>query len=1367
MNNDYRYIVSNDIGISSIGTAIFDDEKMQYEELSVRKFDVAKQAKDNRLFRSHRRNLTRKKWRCMQLKNAFINFGLISEEEIEQNGYLSYTTNNSSIEKPKYNTVYHLRKAGLEGKVLSNRELYLALHSICRSRGHFLNEDIDFSNGGIKLEQLKSDFYDLIDEYIDFKDNRDEFEKEVLNDSFNNKLSTDEIKKIEFGKYCYDESVDVLKVVVNLLNDKKDNVTIIDEDFGGLFKDNKANIIDIGKKVDNESGFENLKQKDFFEGLYDLYLCKKVYLICKNYNYICEKHVDSLDEIYNIYKLKVENKELYDKKANEIKSKMNSNKKSESLKVVRNIDNKFPNGWYVKEVHDLLKQQQKYNDKITDEFIEVCSTIISARIPYYIGPLSSNAKNSWVKWANQDKNSSFEYSYEYSKDVVNELETIRAWKKSMISHCTYFPEEEAMPKGSFLYETFAILNEMNVLKAEDKNNNSYYLKKEDKIKIIDELFLKKDEVKFEDVKRLLNLNSFGTAKNSHNAFKNKYTLYKSIADILPEYEIKSVIELFDKNNKKIDMIENIILDVNLYDEKSSKMKNFEGWQYHFSPEKCEKLSKLKSKGFYSLSKKLIFEQPFNEKGQTMFDILFEDNENYSNEQESIIFNAVDKNGEKIDLLSNKYMHKIQKGKPLSIDLLIEEGKNTLPISRAVIRSLNECFKMYEEIIKVYGIPKKVILETARDLKDSSRKGEVPKKHFKKLSENYTYLVKQLKENKKIHHLRKSDLADWDKLEEYVTKNIKKIDLYISQCGQDIITGDRIKIDELTNYEIDHILPRGFGDNSMDNLILIHKNTNAIKNDRVPLEAIESADGMINADGDPIVTSDYIGRCKELFELKLISEKKYNQLTLSKSEVNGFINRNLVDTRYIIREFMAILNAYNKVNGYNTKVVALKSAFTKMYSDALDIKKNRDYGDQHHAYDAASLIIADKILNTYYDYEKNDFGEYRFYVQKMKEGVRGQRAIRNFIQYVYKYKFKQNYDDNDSIVSKLKEIKPLYSLKVEKNYTDQIFKATILPQEKEDDPKKETQNILDLFGINDKEKKFTGVNCVAVDFYKYKDKKGNRKHAAIQIPYFMVNAEGNIDKIKYIKLIEEWYKIPELLDKDKRVKEECFRFRAFNNDLIYDTVNNNLLSFVCGSIANKKLEFRNIDIFNYNSIYLTGNKIREIANKKYNSDRKNKDFFENSKDKEKGKLVEDLVEECCLANLIKFPSDEYKKSVVEKLMGSKTLFEFSNDLAHMGMSAMWTDVPNKIDGRGTKTVQGKIDNSPLLKQMDKVYKNKITNDSEYVKVKSSILGIRWENSRMDDDMIKKIRIFGPKIAPQMFKLIKKEKFYWNISRKMIE
>ncbi len=133
-----------DIGIGSIGSALLNDDKVLY--MGVRMFNSANEASDSRLHRSQRRNLARKKWRKEQLLDAFADFGVLTKEEISQEGYLLYTTNNELIKKPNDKTVYHLRSRAIREQV-TKREILLCLYNILHARGHFLNETIDFENG--------------------------------------------------------------------------------------------------------------------------------------------------------------------------------------------------------------------------------------------------------------------------------------------------------------------------------------------------------------------------------------------------------------------------------------------------------------------------------------------------------------------------------------------------------------------------------------------------------------------------------------------------------------------------------------------------------------------------------------------------------------------------------------------------------------------------------------------------------------------------------------------------------------------------------------------------------------------------------------------------------------------------------------------------------------------------------------------------------------------------------------------------------------------------------------------------------------------------------------------------------------------
>lgn len=165
-----NYIFGFDIGIGSTGVAVIsDDGNLAYDGTHV--FNTAEEASESRKNRGARRNLSRKKWRKNQLLEAFDDFNVLSKQETSQNGYLCYTVNTDTIQRPLEKTVYHLRKKGLLEQI-SKRELLLCLYNMLHARGHFLMETIDFANTNtISFDDFKEHFYTTVDEIIHISDN--------------------------------------------------------------------------------------------------------------------------------------------------------------------------------------------------------------------------------------------------------------------------------------------------------------------------------------------------------------------------------------------------------------------------------------------------------------------------------------------------------------------------------------------------------------------------------------------------------------------------------------------------------------------------------------------------------------------------------------------------------------------------------------------------------------------------------------------------------------------------------------------------------------------------------------------------------------------------------------------------------------------------------------------------------------------------------------------------------------------------------------------------------------------------------------------------------------------------------------------
>lgn len=566
----------------------------------------------------------------------------------------------------------------------------------------------------------------------------------------------------------------------------------------------------------------------------------------------------------------------------------------------------------------------------------------------------------------------------------------------------------------------------------------------------------------------------------------------------------------------------------------------------------------------------------------------------------------------------------------------------------------------------------------------------------------------------------------------------------------MISGEEIGINSLDDYEMDHILPRGFGDNSMDDMMLISKSLNAAKSNRVPLEFIESGEAL-NSHKQFIISSSFVRRVNSLFELKMISENKKDRLLLKSSkDVEGFINRNLVDTRYIIKEFMAILNAYHDVNHYDTHVVALKSAFTDTYrKNGFHMQKNRDVGVQHHAHDAAILAIVDKMLLTYYpNYDsRGNMKAYHNFLLNLNKNEKNQaeKDFGGFTWIMYQKAFHERLNDQDSLLSQVKSRVPLFSVKAEKNYKGQFFDATIYPQKDKKTTKETKKGILGEFGINNDKHIFSAINCVAVDFYKYTNKRGKKKHLGVHIPKVIIDDQGRIDQDKYKFLVKEYYKVPELFDENGNIIQGYFRFRAFKNDLIYDSVNNELQMFNIGSIAKKQLEMKHINIFSYDDLYRLMPFYKRSIVEQFNI----KDRFLNPlgstlfNEVNKQQLVD-----YCIDNLMAVEDvARYKKGIFELLKGQSTLYSFVEEMSFLSIivnrKCTWPKILCQYCPKA---------NTPYSEN----------EDGQYFKVKTSVLGVRFHKN--EDG---KLVISGPNRAANKFSKIRKEDFSWRICRDMIE
>lgn len=1357
---------------------------------------------------------------------GYTNFS--ATHKTNKDGELGLDKSLEVIDFNKFPTIYHLRQYALKNKV-SKRELFLCLQNIVKTRGHFLLDGkVDFLSGNnVDKELIVEDICNILIANFGLEDNQE------LKDIISNRVECILKKEKVAGIKDFDDiENNICNFVLKFVQDKgfkKEFNHILDARYADIDLDesfNKFKVSEIYKKgqlaIVVPETFTSI-----FDNLYNIYNNINLLLQLKDdyitqgkpIHYICQLDALSHDMVVELNKIVREqlkdsssvklsnvveqylfehgyntdedNIEEFIKK--EINSRIKYNKTTvkntfseKDIKpfkadteisdilpldsIKNNVTHNFPNGLYVKEALDIL-QAQEITDK---EFINVIKEVVSAKIPYYMGPITNNreqSKNSWLEYAN-DEPKKIKYSYNYMKEkgLFDEEKSIKNWKNAMISHCTYLPDEFALPKESFIMQIFSILNELNNFKVKDEDERT--LTKDEKIKVLNEIFLnekyKGKTIKCSDVEELLNIKNYGSKKGNYDSFNNKLTLYFDIVKVAPHLKIVDIEKevISDRTKDKLNTIEEIILNLNLLDDTTNKFNEFmdESKNYNLTETQANVLSNLNTTKFSSISRKLILDYNIEIDGEskTMLEWLLE-----SDKEQMGILTASNLSTDKYTRLLDSNGHK------LDLSLLVENGKSRLPISRTVLKALNVCMKVHNKITQLYGIPNKVVLETTRELKDFSEqsvKCETRAKNNEKLLDVFaknskakfkkrTEIYKTLNEEQDIYKAISDHTGD--------KKLQKKIELYIRQEGVDLISMKKMNIDDIVKhpdkYHFGHIIPRSYGDNSDNNMILITEDSNKQQGDRLPLEYFRAE---ANAQ-----EQEFIKLVKRLYDYQVISKKKFNNLMLqSQDDAIGFVGQNLSDTRYIISEFSSILRAFHKDD--DTIVTPIKAQLNSIYRRAFDFVKIRDFGPQHHAHDAALAIIINQIEKTRLkDAKKLAIGK-----------VRHKDVAFDNIRSAYKQVFDEGCNDKHSLINEIKTRVPLYNKLVSKKYTGQLFDATVyekismvkdfenrnkrfsnvysyvLKEKNEftnDNLEKLSEVMSDVEYITQARildtgidsypthKEFSSFKSFCIDIYELQNKKGDKVFKNIFIPKIAIK-NGEINKEQYKNIVENQSKD---LIRDGEVDTSKFRIRIFRNNMFYNNNVPELLSVNGGSLANKKADIKHIPVRNYVAQKDSTEYVYQQLKPALKSFAKEYDVEFEEAWLSIIQLMRVLNDEEC---------DKLKEHLMEFILGERKVGRLANLLKRSALNDFVSIVANEIvDSYEYNTFKY----SPSTYQIKKVL-NSIDgpNSGNFVKVMPNILGIRWE---VEDNHL---NISGPKNTINYEKpFVKKtrEKFTYSV------
>ena len=1193
------YYLGFDIGTNSVGWCVTD---LDYNVLRFNKkdmwgsrlFEEAKTAAERRVQRNSRRRLKRRKWRLNLLEEIFSNeilkidsnfFRRLKESSLwleDKSSKEKFTLFNDDNYKDydfykQYPTIFHLRNELIKNPEKKDiRLVYLAIHSIFKSRGHFLFE-------GQNLKEIKN-FETLYNNLITFlednginksidKDNLEKLEKivcdsgkglkdkekefkEIFNSdkqlvaifklsvgsrvSLNDLFDTDEYKEVEKEKISFREQIyeDDKPIYYSILGEKIELLDIAKSFYDFMVLNNilsDSNYISEAKVKLYEEHKKDLKNLKYIIRKYNKENYDKLFKDKNENNYsayiglnkkngkkesIKESRlkIDDFIKVIKGYLPKIEKIEEKDKAIfNEILNKI-------ELKTILPKQRISDNGTLPYQIHEaelkkILENQSKYYDFLNYEENGVSTKdkllkTFKFRIPYYVGPLNSYHKdkggNSWI--VRKEEGKILPWNFEQKVDIEKSAEE---FIKRMTNKCTYLNGEDVIPKDSFLYSEYVILNELNKVQVNDE-----FLNEENKRKIIDELFKENKKVSEKKFKEYLLVNQMvnGTVelKGIKDSFNSNYVSYIKFKDIFGE---KLNLDIYKEISEKSILWKCLYGDDKKIFEK--KIKNEYG--DILTKDEIKKINTFKFNNWGRLSEKLLTGIEF---------INLETGECYSSVMDALRRT----NYNLMELLSSKFT--LQEGinnenkemNEVSYRDLIEESYVSPSLKRAILQTL----KIYEEIKKITGrVPKKVFIEMARGGDESMKNKKIParQEQLKKLYDscgndiaNFSIDIKEMK----------SSLSSYDNN----SLRQKKLYLYYLQFGKCMYTGREIDLDRLLQnndtYDIDHIYPRSkvIKDDSFDNLVLVLKNENAEKSNEYPVKK-EIQEKMKSF-------------WRFLKEKNFISDEKYKRLTGKDDfELRGFMARQLVNVRQTTKEVGKILQQIEP----EIKIVYSKAEIASSFREMFDFIKVRELNDTHHAKDAYLNIVAGNVYNTKFT-EK----PYR-YLQEIKENYD--------VKKIYNYDIKNAWDKENSleIVKKNMEKNTVNITRFIKEEKGQLFDLNPIK-------KGETSNeIISIKpkvynGKDDKlNEKYGYYNSLNPAYFLYVEHKEKNKRIKSFERVNLVDVNNTRDEKSLIKYLIANKKLTEPRIIKKIYKNQCMLI----DDYPY---------LINGMDSTKKLEFKN-------------------------------------------------------------------------------------------------------------------------------------------------------------------------------------------------
>ena len=255
----------------------------------------------------------------------------------------------------------------------------------------------------------------------------------------------------------------------------------------------------------------------------------------------------------------------------------------------------------------------------------------------------------------------------------------------------------------------------------------------------------------------------------------------------------------------------------------------------------------------------------------------------------------------------------------------------------VLRALSQARKVINGVVRRYGSPARIHIETAREVGKS----------FKDRKE----IEKRQEENRKDREKAATEFREYfpNFVGEPKSKDILKLRLYEQQHGKCLYSGKEINLGRLNEkgyVEIDHALPFSrTWDDSFNNKVLVLGSENQNKGNQTPYEYFNGKDN-----------SREWQEFKARVETSRFPRSKKQRILLQKFDEDGFKERNLNDTRYVNRFLCQFVADHMLLTGKGKRrVFASNGQITNLLRGFWGLRKVRAENDRHHALDA--VVVA--------------------------------------------------------------------------------------------------------------------------------------------------------------------------------------------------------------------------------------------------------------------------------------------------------------------------------------------------------------------------------------------------------------------------